>query len=234
MKRRDFLKNAGAAMVPAALPSALWGAPSPALENQFPLAAGRLLAREQVPLTAVLFDERYADCRAFAEALELHGAKAFATNQDAVALWYGPLRAHLEKNPGRVAGLATYADFSSSIACGRELAFSIHFEGHHDARRSRTTVSHRLTTTGPTMPHQFALANPNDVAAALTTDTWANQLAEALWQMPEPVPVNQIAEDIAGAKEFPTSLQAKTQTPASAHHPGFLISWLLSRGPLEA
>jgi hypothetical protein len=229
MKRRDFLKNAGAAIVPAALPAALWSSASPTSEGETPRPKGRLFAREQVPLTAVLYDERYADCRAFAEALERHGAKAFATNRDAVAVWYGPLHSHLEKNPGRIAGLATYADFSSSIACGRELGYSLHFEGHHDARRSATALAHRLITRADSRGDIVAIANPNDIASALAEGDWAPQLAEALWRMGEPVPAKFGPE----APTLPpgTSREAKTSTARASGHVTYLSSWLLGPKP---
>jgi hypothetical protein len=207
MKRRDFLKNAGAAIVPAALPAALWSSPSLALENASARDKGHLVVREFRPITAVLYDERYADCRAFAETLARHGAKAFATNQDAVALWYGPLRAYLEKNPGRIAGLATYADFSSSIACGRELAYTIRFEGHHDGRDRNAPLTHRLRTP----------AGAGEIASAISDEDWATQLAEALTSFPVP--------DRTSETDEPRWNVAKS--PIFFEHPGYLNSWLV-------
>lgn len=229
MKRRDFLKNAGVAIVPAALPAALWGSPPATPESETPRPKGRLFAREQVRLTVVVYDERYADCRAFAEALECHGAKAFATNQDAVALWYGPLRTHLEKNPGRVAGLATYADFSSSIACGRELAYSLHFEGHHDARCSLKVLAHRLITRANQSADTVAIANPDDIAAELAKGAWAPQLAESLWHMREPVPSKLVPD--APTLLPGTSFEAKTTTARTPGRVTYLSSWLVGPNP---
>ncbi len=206
MKRRDFLKNAGAAIVPAALPAALWGSASAALQG----AGTRVevhVTGERIAITAVIYDERYADCRAFAEALARLGAKAFATNQDAVRLWYGPLRTHLEKDPGRVAGLATYADFSSSVACGRELSYAALYEGHHDARRQRATLAHNLR----------AYADAPELAVAVSTENWASQLAEALSSLPEPEYVSNV---------FVPRL-ATANSPRSKDCPGYLSSWLL-------
>jgi hypothetical protein len=201
MNRRDFLRNAGAAMVPAALPGAIWSSTSPAAGgDRAHMAAGNLS-----PITAVLYDERYADCRAFAEALRRCGAQPFATGQDAVRLWYGPLRAHLEKNPGRVAGLATYSDFSSSWTCGRERRYVIWFEGEHDGRRSRTTLAHRLRTRG----------NDTEIAAAFANESWPTQLAQALARLPESTETKNVA---------PRSSTATT--PRTTGHPGYLSSWL--------
>jgi len=201
MNRRDFLKGAGAAIVPAALPGALWASASPVA------AAAGVSQSSQVtaPITAVVFDERYPDCQIFADALERHGAKAFATNQDAVQLWYGPLRIYLAEHPGRVAGLTTYADFSVSRACGRELKLTKIYEGAHDGRRSRTELAHRLST----------IVHDEELIAAVAGDSWAAQLANALHSLPAP--------SVGGSARLATAT-----TPRSAGHPGYLNSWLLS------
>ena len=201
MNRRDFLKGASAAIVPAALPGALW---TPARPAPSAGAAARV-AQPVAPITAVVFDERYPDCRVFAETLSRRGAKAFATNQDAVQLWYGPLGGYLAQHFGRVAGLTTYADFSVSKACGRELNLAPIHEGEHDGRRSRAELAHRLRT----------VADDSEFAAAFGGVSWAAGLAEALDRLPTP-PV--------GA---PARLVTAT-TPRSEGHPGYLNSWLLS------
>jgi len=204
MNRRDFLKNAGAAIVPAALPGAIWTSRSTAAHQ----GPARGSAPGPTPIAAVIYDERYADCRAFAEALSRCGAKPFATSQDAVQLWYGPLRAHLDKNPGRVAGLATYADFSSSWACSRELSYGIRFEGEHDGRRSRTTLVHRLRTRG----------DDTEIAASFANESWPTQLAEVLARLPESAEIEIVAPRLSTAT-----------TPRTSGHPGYLSSWLLAK-----
>ena len=200
MNRRDFLKGAGAAIVPAALPGAIW---TPAKAAPSAVASARV-AQHVAPIAAVVFDERYPDCRIFAETLSRRGAKAFATNRDAVQLWYGPLRAYLAQHSGRVAGLTTYADFSVSQACGRELKLTQIHEGEHDARRSRAELTHRLRT----------VADDGQVAAAFGGISWAARLADALGRLPSP-PV--------GPARLVTA-----STPRSEGHPGYLNSWLLS------
>jgi hypothetical protein len=202
MNRRDFLKNAGAAIVPAAIPGSLWGSVS-----GVDRAPGT--GREFAPLSAVIFDERYPDCEAFADLLAGRGAKPFATNQDAAQLWYGPLRAHLAKHPGRVAGLTTYADFSVSQACGRELNFAQLYEGEHDGRRLRANLAHRLRTKG----------DDREIAASLTGESWAVQIAHALSRLPGPA---------EGAYAMASPHFATATTPRSAGHPGYLNSWLIS------
>jgi hypothetical protein len=197
MNRRDFLKGAGAAaIVPAAIPNALWGS-APIATTAAPVVP---------PISAVVYDERYADCKIFADALVRHGAVAFAANADSAQLWYGSLRAHLALHPGRVAGLTTYADFSVSQACARELNLATLYEGAHDGRRSRTNLTHRLR----------AVENAREIAAAMPAADapWAESLANALSRLPS-------TRDSA-----PRNLATAT-TPRSVGNPGYLSSWLL-------
>jgi hypothetical protein len=205
MNRRDFLKGAGAAIVPAAIPGAIWGSSSHSPNSEHAQES----SRGTVPITAVVFDDRYTDCKTFADALVDRGAKAFATNADAVQLWYGPLGAHLAQNPGRVAGLTTYADFSASQACGRELNLAPLYDGEHDGRRSRTHLAHRLRIS----------SNDREIAAACADASWATQLADALSRLPA----------TAGAEQtIANSHLATATTPRSPGHPGYLNSWLLA------
>ena len=205
MNRRDFLKNAGAAIVPAAIPGALWGFSS----NVSGAERTRDTGREIATISAVVFDERYPDCKAFADLLASRGAKPFATNQDAAQLWYGPLHAYLAAHPGRVAGLTTYSDFSVSQSCGRELSFMQIYEGEHDGRRLRTHLAHRLRTKG----------DDREIIASLAGESWAVQLANALSRLPGPAD---------GADVIASPRSATVTTMRSAGHPGYLNSWLLS------
>jgi hypothetical protein len=204
MNRRDFLKGAGAAaIVPAALPGAIWST-SPVSAN----AASETGASPFLPpITAVIYDERYADCRLFADALTRQGAVAFPANGDSAQLWYGLLRAHLSRHPGRVAGLTTYADFSVSQGCGRELRLATLSEGAHDARASKSTLTHRVRVRG----------DESEIAAAFTNSSlpWPASLANALCRLPAP-PASAL-RTIATAT-----------TPRSRNHPGYLASWLLA------
>ena len=204
MNRRDFLKGAGAvAIVPAAIPGAIWRT-RPAYANVASEAAASPILS---PITAVVYDERYADCRLFADALIRQGAVAFPANGDSAQLWYGSLRAHLSRHPGRVAGLTTYADFSVSQGCGRELGLAELYDGAHDARGSRSALTHRVRVRG----------DESEIAAAFTNTSlpWPESLANALCRVPA-APASSL-RSIASAT-----------TPRSRNHPGYLASWLLS------
>jgi len=213
MNRRDFLKGAGAAaIVPAALPGAIWGSSRDAASPT--ATSGPASSPVIPPITAVIYDERYADCKLFADALIRQGAVPFPANADSAQLWYGSLRAHLAQHAGRVAGLTTYADFSVSQACGRELNLATLYEGAHDARRSRTNLTHRLRVTG----------DESEIAAALTNSTlpWAESLANVLCR----------AAPGASPATRDSALRniATVTTLRSPNHPGYLASWLLGPG----
>jgi len=204
MNRRDFLKGAGAAaIVPAAIPSAIWGSAAANANAASEPAASRILP----PIAAIVYDERYSDCKLFADALIRQGAVAFPANGDSAQLWYGSLRDHLARHAGRVAGLTTYADFSVSQACGRELNLATLYEGAHDARASRSVLTHRIRTRG----------DESEIAAAFANSRlpWAESLANALCRLPS-------------TRDSALRNMATVTTPRSAGHPGYLTSWLLA------
>ena len=113
MNRRQILAAAAAA-----------GVPVPALA-----AAGPALA---------VFDERYAEARAFAAAQRRRGAVVIEAQADVGRLWYGPVRAALARGERpRIAGLTTYADFVVIRGCAAE---------------ARLRLSHGEIPRGPRSP----------------------------------------------------------------------------------
>ncbi|HXX17860.1 MAG TPA: twin-arginine translocation signal domain-containing protein [Candidatus Acidoferrum sp.] len=192
MKRRDFLK--GAAIVPAAVAAARWP------------AMAEMIGARRSRIAAVVYDERYADCRMFAETLARQGAIALPTSGDAAHLWYGALREQLALRDGNVAGMTTDADLLVSRGCGREMNMRMVYEGSHDCRTS-DHLKHRLRGSG---------IEREVYAALLRADApWAEAIATALQRPPA---AEQIVQALAG-------LPIVT-TPQSADHPGYLSSWL--------
>ncbi|HTR46396.1 MAG TPA: hypothetical protein VMM16_03295 [Verrucomicrobiae bacterium] len=194
MKRRDFLKSA--AIVPATVAATQWSAMAESLGAQVPR------------IGAAVYDERYADCRAFAEALARQGAALFAAGGDAVALWYGPLREHLARYGGSVAGMTTESDLSVSRLCAREFGLRMAYEGSHDCR-----------TSGRMKHHLRGKGEEREVYAALlrADRPWDQAIAEALCRPP-------LSERIVTAF---ARVPAVT-TPSSSGHPVYLTSWLVT------
>ena len=193
MNRRDLLKRAGAAIIPAAI----LGSRLPAMGAPWEPGISRI--------AAVVYDERYSDCRAFADILVRRGATPFPVKGDCVRLWHGALREHLLANCGNVAGLTTDSDFVVSRVCGRELGLRLVYEGGHDSRRS-SNVAHRLR----------GAADQREIVATLGSGgtSWPETLAQALLRMP--------SHDVAAIFCAPVSLK----TSRSSDHPGYLTSWL--------
>ena len=75
-------------------------------------------ARAHSPFQRAVFDERFAECRAFAAELNSAGVLTSAIRGDVAELWYGDLRAHLSENRLPVAGLTD----RTSLFCLEELA----------------------------------------------------------------------------------------------------------------
>lgn len=195
MKRREFLR--AAAIVPVTVAAAHWS------------AVAESLSSKPSQITAVVYDERHADCRIFAEAVARYGAVAFPAGGDAVRLWYGTLSRHLARYGGNVAAMTTDCDLEVSRQCGRERGMRMAYEGSHDGR-AQGSLKHRLRGG----------AEADGVYAALlrADGPWAESIAMALGRAPL-------------AERFSTSIAwAPTVTTCqSAEHPGYLTSWLLVR-----
>ena len=80
------------------------------------------------PLIAVIYDERHADARAFAEHLQRQGTASFATRGDATSLWYGEPSL---RNAGTIAGLTAWSDLVIARSLGREFGMRLAFEKPH-------------------------------------------------------------------------------------------------------
>jgi hypothetical protein len=191
MRRRDFLK--GVAVVPASVAAARWP---------------RVSGTQTLRISAVVYDERYADCRMFADLLERQGATPFPTSGDAVSVWYGALRNHMVLYGGSLAGITTDSDLTASRECARELGLRLVYEGSHDCRALGRLI-HRLRGKGV----------EEEVYAELLRDDkpWPKAIADTLGRKELAV---QVIQALAG-----TPLVATHQ---SAGHPGYLTSWLLT------
>jgi hypothetical protein len=78
LDRRNFLKDAGVFAVSAAI----LGSSASARAASWEVSSARI--------TAVLYDERYSDCRSFAEAFVRRGATAFNTRDDRISSYRNP------------------------------------------------------------------------------------------------------------------------------------------------
>ncbi len=224
MNRRDFVKRTGAAIVPVALLGprlSAWIAAN---------AASASALRMAEPITSVIYDGRYRDCRLFADTLVRQGAIAFPLNgnfgqwvgADSASVWYGHLRAHLTRHGGRVAGLMTYSDSGVSQSCGRELHLKTVYEGAHDCRCSEN-LSHRLRSG----------AEAHEIAAAFVGGNarWPQYLACGLcdFSRSDLRGVASLNDFACGGASNPVAwAEAFAKTSRSDDHPGYLTSWLLA------
>lgn len=159
-------------------------------------------------IVAVVYDERYSDCRSFADILVRRGAIPFSVNGDCGWLWHGALKQHLVRNRGSVAGLTTDSDFVVSRACAREEGFGVGYEAAHDCRGSNC-VMHRLQRG--VYHHEIVAALGGDGAP------WAESLAQSLLRL--------WSHDNAAVLRSSVS----RETSRSFDHPGYLTSWLLEK-----
>jgi hypothetical protein len=116
MNRRDMLRSASVGFALTMLPGPLAMALSGDLRRS----------------TTVIYDERYAEARAFAEHIARPGAVVLPTRGDATGLWYGGSNSSRGQIAGAVAGMTTYPDLVIARSRGRELGLRLAFEERLD------------------------------------------------------------------------------------------------------
>lgn len=160
------------------------------------------VAKSQATLTAVVHDGRYADSRAFANAFAADGIESLSVQSGAVDLW----RAHLRRLNGTrpmLAGMTSYADFTTLRLCAAELRLRTLHECVHDCRGA-TTLTHRI-----------AGGDSQRLAQTLS-------VAGTRWQQALAATLASPATHHSAQQRIVSGLHRR-----SGDHPGTLVSWVL-------
>lgn len=206
--KRGFLRGASAAAVAAAAPGGSWAAPATG-------ASGDEVGLRQAPtrplFDVVVFNDRYADARAFAQALGERGAPTIAMSGDAGTLWHRTLARNLMGERRRLAGIGTSMDLLILESLGREVGLRMSCVVQHDSRGSRS-VTHVI-------PAKYTYADPATLTHELGSPDWpvrvASLLADVALRGPVPGCVGNAAD-----------LRIVTTAERSEDHPGVLFSWI--------
>jgi hypothetical protein len=174
--RRDVMIQAGALAAIAATPAAAHALPG---------------------VTIALFDPRFSDSRAFAEAMKGRGASTASLAEDIGLLWRNQL-AGAVRDGARIVGLTTHSDFHISSVFAREAGARAAIVGRHDGRGVPNVIH--------TVYDQSAAA-----ALARADVDWAAQYAQVL-----PVQAENGAARVISAP-----------APRAADYPGTLFSWTI-------
>jgi hypothetical protein len=192
--RREFLQIGVAALT---LPIAAGGS----LSSPTSLSDGE----PSIPLYKMVFDERFAASRAFAEEGGRLGVSAHGIKGDMTALWYRDLYARWKEGPAAIAGMTAHG----AIFCLERLAWD---------QRMRVVfrADHRLLPDGSI---EHALSGPTSMlrqAVTLSSEThWAEEMAGIVTRCPANRPQSSLANVIG-------------PTVKRADDPEHLISWLIA------
>ncbi len=95
-----------------------------------------------------VFDERFAECRAFGAEMQSAGVFTSAIRGDVAGLWYGDLRAHLSENRLPFAGLTGRAALFCLEELARDVDMRVIFRADHIIDRDQDGHA-RHTAVGP-------------------------------------------------------------------------------------
>jgi len=210
--KRGFLTGAASAAVAATASRGAWAANPAGTIAATPGGSAASTQHCAPAFDAVVFNERYSDARAFAQALAAAGVPALAMGGDAGALWHGALGKRVAGGYRRLAGIGTSMDLLILESLGREASLKLRFLAQHDCRGCRT-LTHSIAG------ERAAYAS---LAEELGAADWPVRLAVALPQLAEQACAGR-AVSIATA----AGLRVATTVERSQDHPGMLFSWVL-------
>jgi hypothetical protein len=159
---------------------------------------GRNAARAYGAFERAVFDERFAECRAFAAELHSGGVPTSAIRGDVARLWYGDLRAHLRENRSPVAGLTDRAALFCLEELARDMGMRVIFRADHvvdqdgHARHAAVGSASLIAATRNLPPEagfgramaglfrQFDVSEPRDSAAQKRTGPFSPENKTAL------------------------------------------------------
>ena len=127
--RREFLQISASALGLMAVPQTVLAGLTPNIKD--------------MPFYKVIFDERYEDCRVFADEARRMGATTCAITDDVTELWYGGLRRQLAEHPGVIAGLTNETNAFLLELLGHDVFHRQVFRGEHSFRNG-DLIGHRI------------------------------------------------------------------------------------------
>lgn len=194
--RREFLQ---AGLTALAVPLAARSALSPGLS----IFAGQ---PSVTPLEKVIFDERFAACRAFAREAQMAGATIHAIRADMTILWYKDLYARWKQGPAAIAGLTAYGAFFCLERLAWDQRMRVVFRGEHTYAPGGR-LEHKLTAPPDVLRQAVGLGESGP--------DWSNRIASIVTRFP--------AERArAGFVHITTELAKQ------ADDPEHLISWVIA------
>jgi hypothetical protein len=97
-----------------------------------PVSGGNLSQRRaHIAFHRAVFDERFTECRGFADELQNAGVVTSPIRGDVAELWYGDLRAYLRENCLPVAGLTDRAALFCLEELARDVGMRVIFRADH-------------------------------------------------------------------------------------------------------
>jgi hypothetical protein len=128
-----------------------------------------------------VFDERFAECRAFAAELQGAGVSTTAIRGDVADLWYRDLRAHLSENRLPVAGLTDRLALFCLEELARDVGMRVTFRADHIMDRNGPPDA-EFGRAIATLLTRFA-SGPADTAAQKLTGPFSpgNKTALVSW-----------------------------------------------------
>jgi hypothetical protein len=146
--------------------------------------SGRNQSRAQahIAIHRAVFDERFAECRAFEAELLSAGVFTSAIRGDVAQLWYGDLRVHLAQNRLPFAGLTDRAALFCLEELARDVSMRVLFRADHIIDQNGDPTGHtaEFGRAIARMFSQFDISGCRDTSAQKRTGPFSPENKTAL------------------------------------------------------
>ena len=124
------------------------------------------LTPSTTPLSAVVYDRRFAQGVAFAERMAALGIAAYAIDGDMTRLWYDELHHRWQQSPSAIAGLTAHGPLFCFAELARDVRMRVVFRAEH--RPDGGGIAHAVTGPVPMLAAaSSACGRPATLGAAM-------------------------------------------------------------------
>jgi hypothetical protein len=179
---------------------------------------GQTSARAHSAFLRAVFDERFAECRAFAAEMYSAGVFISAIRGDVAELWYDDLRAHLREDRLPFAGLTDRAALFCLEELARDVGMRVIFRADHIIDRDGDQNRHA----------QHTAAGPASLVAATRNLPPEAEFGRAMARLFNQFDITVFQDSgLHGSGSGNTAAQKRTG-PLSPEDNTALVSWIIS------
>lgn len=163
------------------------------------------------PLYKIFFDERFAECRAFADELKRHGRAGDPIRGDITDVWFNDLYYRWKQQPVAIAGMTAAGPIFCLEMLARDAGMRVVMRADHRFSPQRgaaeVSIEHEISASANILAPAEALQQSGD--------PWPARMAEIVMQFP-------------AFREQERKLNISGSGPRGNNDPDHLVTWVIA------